>query len=339
MQLPCGRVGIIMKRYYGYKKKRSSLFTKLFIIILSFILCVGATILYGLHLRKKAEESQLLFPDTTADTTASQTTTEPVPTRKTARSVNAPPLFTRWPSTDDDLDAALSALSQSGHDAATVILRDKNGRPLYPSEIAAYSSNHDVSTGSADTDNGTEGPVELKTLVAKLHNAGIYICGYFESRMTDYPGYLSDFIYSYEMALIGELYKSGVDELVLDGLAPANSSMDWIDHIYNDINERYPELVVGITVSPEVITAESSSLLFHSLSEIVDFIVLDMTKIETKDYKDLLGSSSLFFSKYNMRALISAPDSQTLEERLLLLHDGAVQNYQVIAVDTFDTNE
>ena len=26
-------------------------------------------------------------------------------------------------------------------------------------------------------------------------------------------------------------------------------------------------------------------------------------------------------------------------ERLLLLHDGAVQNYQVIAVDTFDTNE
>ncbi|NLK40343.1 MAG: hypothetical protein GX303_08920 [Clostridiales bacterium] len=317
-----------MSRHFGYKKKKFKINKKLLAVLLSFLLCVVLTILYGHHLKKKAEESKLLFPDTTTDSNTTETA-KPSSSREKAPPVAALSLTLSRPFDSTLFNAEITRIKAEGYSAVALSLLDNEGQPLYASKIAAYPQSPDILTDPpAATD--TEQQIDPETLISILHGERLYICGCFESRITNTQGYKADFIRNYELALLGELHAAGVDEILLTGLYPTASTIDWIANLYAEIHQKYPELLVGVAVLPDTVFASNSSIFYHTLSEFADFIVLDMTGIETADYKTLLDNASLFFSKYNMRAMISASDSATLDERLSLLHDGAVHNYQIL---------
>lgn len=308
-----------MRRYYGYKKKKLKLNGKLVTVIVCFMLCVAATVFYGNHLKKKALESQTLLPETSETDNVSETTENIIKTHD-VRSVNAVLLPQEWASGTEALKTAVAGITSSGHDAATIVLRHDDGYPMYASGITASVSQ----TGA------TPPPVALTELISELHKAGVYICGYFKSGITGGSGYTSEFIRSYEIALIGELYAAGIDEILLDGLDPDSTSMTWISDLYAEIRKSYPNLVIGITVPAQAVLYDNSSVLFNTLSNTADFIALDMSKTETDGYKKLLSDSTLYFSKYNIRALIAAADTEQLSQRLSILNDAAVHNRQII---------
>lgn len=318
-----------MSRYYRYPKKKFKINKKFLIVFLSFILCVVLTVLYGQHLKKKAEESKLLLPDTTADESTAEIS-GPAPQRKQAPTVTAPPLTLAVPYDPAAFDEVVAGLVREGVRAVTVPLRTPDGAPTYASKIAAYPQNPAIAADTAPASD-TGSAIPLETLVTKLHAQDLYICGYFQSKITNTAGYTAEFIRHYELALIGELHAAGIDEILLDGLSPTTANIGWVSGLYTEIHEKYPELLVGITVSPDAVFSDKSSIFFHTLSELADFIVLDLTGTETDAYKNILDNASLYFSKYNIRALVWAPDADTLAERLALLHDAAVRNYQILA--------
>ena len=206
----------------------------------------------------------------------------------------------------------------------SVCLRDADGFITYDSQV-------DVSFGEV-----SEGSRRLSDEVKSIHDDGGYICGYFYVQSFKVEDeYLRGVYKAYEAALIAEAVKSGVDEIMLVGLAPDNDNIGEIEAFVGDMARAAGDKPLGVLLSREIFSAtEENDYRAARIRNVCDFVALDLTDLpknadfgreESVLYKTL-GEMEYFIKSYSMRVVISAESSALWGS----LADFGVESVQII---------
>ncbi len=195
----------------------------------------------------------------------------------------------------------------------SVCLRDPDGFITYRSEV-------DVSFGES----AGMGSRSLSDEVGVIHKGGGYVCAYFYSTAFDaLDGYERNIRKAYEIALINEAARGGVDEILIIGPQPTKENIDELEAFVSELSYAAPNAAVGVLVSSDdVKLTEGGDYTVPRLRAVCDFIALDLRNMpadaatkkngqETSELFAFLSDMEYYIKSYSMR-LVFTPENSSL---------------------------
>ncbi len=196
----------------------------------------------------------------------------------------------------------------------SVCLRDSDGFITYRSEV-------DVALGEA----AGMGSRTLSDEVGAIHRNGGYICSYFYSTAFDFENeYERNIRKAYEIALVNEAARGGVDEILIIGPQPTKDNIDELEAFVSELSYAAGKNVaVGVLVSSDnVKLTESGDYTVPRLRAVCDFLALDLRNMpadaatkkpgqETSELYAFLGDMEYYIKAYSMR-LVFTPENSSL---------------------------
>ena len=188
----------------------------------------------------------------------------------------------------------------------SVCLRDADGYITYHSSVAESFS------GSNDN-MGSRNPAES---VSAIKNDGGYVCTYFYSTAFNEPDkYKREVLKAYEIALINEAAKSGVDDILIIGLDPTEENIDEMERFVSDLAKASENSTLGVLISPDdVKLTDSGVYIVPRLRAVCDFVALDVRNVNTRSaLYELINELEHYISSGNMRLVFSTQNSSFLK--------------------------
>lgn len=195
----------------------------------------------------------------------------------------------------------------------SVCLRDADGFITYHSDVD-FSYGEDVGMGSRT----------LSDEVDAIRNGGGYVCTYFYSTAFDAENeYERNIRKAYEIALINEAARGGVDEILIIGLKPTKENIDELEAFVSELSYAAENTALGILVSSDAVKlTDGGDYTVPRLRAVCDFIALDMRDMpsDAAEKKDGQEKSQLFafleemeyyIKAYSMR-LVFTPENSSL---------------------------
>lgn len=205
-------------------------------------------------------------------------------------------------------------------EAVSAVLRD-HGRLLYSSDIA-----HAV-TG----DRG--GVLSLSDFVPKLKEKDCYLsaCFYVEFDSASTAEAMNAAM-EYEAALIGEIFESGFDEIVLMGVPNTSEGAAQLSKLCQMIRERCPEAIIGAAVSSSDFSNGKAALLLAEFEKFADFAAIDTSGLLNSgtNAANFAEGVLYYFEKYPIRLLIEDLGARDREIQLAALAKLGIYNVQSI---------
>ena len=194
-------------------------------------------------------------------------------------------------------------------DDLSVCLRDEDGFITYRSEI-------DVAI-EGDIDMGSR---SLAVEVGDLHESGGYVCGYiYSDALSEENPYLREIKKAYELALIDEAARGGVDDILIVGIDIDAVKTDELEAFLKEAAEAAGKATLGILIDTETVMDDEG--LVKRLAACCDYIALDLR--EMSKYADspesadkpsqlysTLDSLKYFIKVYSMRVVFSSDNER-----------------------------
>lgn len=198
----------------------------------------------------------------------------------------------------------------------SVCLRDSDGFVTYHTEVDVIFG-EGVGMGSR----------KLSDEVAEIRRDGGYVCAYFYSdALTEKDEYKRNIRKAYEIALINEAAKAGVDEILMIGLEPTAENVGEVEAFVSDISKAAGKTAIGVLVSTDAVKlTDSGNYTVPRVRAVCDFIALDMRIMpsdaatvkngqDTSELYDFLGQMEYYIKSDNMRLVFSTKNSSLLEK-------------------------
>ena len=202
----------------------------------------------------------------------------------------------------------------------SVCLRDSDGFITYHSEVAS-ALNATANMGSRN----------LANEVADTQRGDGYVCGYFYSVAFDESDtYKREMKKAYEIALISEAAKSGIDEILVIGLKPDDGNIDEMEAFVSELSVAAGKSALGVLVSAEdVKLTDSGRYLVPRLRAVCDFAALDMRSMptsaasvkngqSTSELKAFLDEMEYYIGSGSMRLVFSSKNSALMQSAVKL---------------------
>ena len=297
---------------------------KLLAVIIAVLVIVILTVILGLYLKSKAEYSKENSSPVPEDVTVDDSD---IPVIESAPVVAAFPLDLEKIS-ESGIDRVSDEIFSQGFTGVAIKLTDKNGVPLYSSEVVALFNSSD--NGSSASKSRT---LDLGKVTDSLHRHGLKAVGCFDAVHYSADSAVEDAQRSYEIALISEMDDLGIDELVIFGLPKGEEerylSLEYLERVRNGA----PGLEIGIAAEMNELSSdnyESQILISRS-----DFLVL---KLDLPDdgtpvsefLETLMKENPVIFTKYSPRLMLPFIDDKTTTEEILAFNDNSILNWMII---------
>lgn len=221
-------------------------------VAIAFVmLCVIISVIVGVLLGQKAEENA---PQKRFDLPSIEYTSGD----KTVKSVDA---YAYEPG------VAVSGYINRGIDDLSFCVRDSEGNTLYDSAIDRLSAPEEEPAG-----------FDLASCVERIHESDGFACAYFYlSFPTVEDESLCKLYKAYELALISEISRAGVDDILLLGLDINESNIDEIEYFVYEATEAASTSALGVAVSEQTLhLAEQEIYLAGRIKSVCDYIALDL---------------------------------------------------------------
>lgn len=202
----------------------------------------------------------------------------------------------------------------------SVCLRDSDGFITYHSEVAS-ALNATANMGSRN----------LANEVADAQRGDGYVCGYFYSSAFDESDtYKREMIKAYEVALISEAAKSGIDEILVIGFKPDDSNIGEMEAFVSELSVAAGKSALGVLVSAEDVKLTDSGIyLVPRLRAVCDFAAIDMRSMptsaasikngqSTSELKAFLDEMEYYISSGSMRLVFSSKNSALMQSAVKL---------------------
>lgn len=220
------------------------------------------------------------------------------------------------------------AYTAAGITDLSVCLRAFDGVLSYTSLIGADTIEDDSDT--------------LEHHVEYIHQNGGRVCAYFYvSSFYEKNVHMKDLYASYEIALINEAARSGVDDIMLVGISVDEDNIDSVEAFVARAAAAAENAVLGVLVSPETVKlTEDNVYLAARVRSVCDFIALDLRSLssdadkvgdgsedaEKSELERLLDEMEYYVSSYKMRIVLSKNNSELYDSLKAL----GVCNIQII---------
>lgn len=274
--------------------------TAIIIAIAVFVaLCITVSVVIGILLGKRADpyESQKKFEFSRIEYLSGD---------KTVKSVDAYAY-----SLGKDAKGYISR----GITDLSVCVRGSDGYVGYNSEIASLVA---IDEFDADTD--------LKNNVDYIHGIGGYVCAYFYvNSMNIEDESLRRLYVSYELALINEISKCGVDDILLLGLDINENNIDEAERYIYEVSVEADNTVVGVCLPQEVVIMTEYDVYYAGrIRAVCDYIALDLKNMNVdaadlpadvgegkpvSELEALIDKMYYYIESYGMRIILSKDNS------------------------------
>ena len=204
--------------------------------------------------------------------------------------------------------ASASDYYAQGIEHFSLCLRHEDGTLDYSSDVAE-TLGFDV----------TDRYDELEATVERIKSEGGRACGYFYVRAFDEQNKgLRDVYLAYELALIEEMAKSGIDEILLLGIDAGEENIDAVEEFLARASLSAPETAIGVAVSLDTIGATAREVYFAArMKNACDFLALDLCHLTLKDangdpsmLESIVEQNEYYIKSYGLRLLFSKDYSQ-----------------------------
>ena len=162
----------------------------------------------------------------------------------------------------------------------------------------------------------------LSSVVDDVKGAGGRACGYFYVNAFDEKNEnLRDVYAAYELALIKEAAQSGIDELLLVGIAVTEDNIDAVEEFLARAATEAENCAIGVAVTLGTLRlTEDEIYLAERMRRSCDFLALDLTHLKvadtepTKDadgnykpsaFEEILEQNEYYIKTYGLRMLFS----------------------------------
>lgn len=208
----------------------------------------------------------------------------------------------------------------------SVCLRDSDGFITYHSAV-------DVTVGEG----AGMGSRNLSDEVSGIHGNGGYVCAYFYTNALDEKDeYKKSILKAYEIALINEAAKSGVDEILVIGLDPTSKNIGEVEAFVSQLSLAAGKCALGVLVnSDDVKLTDNGEYLVPRVRAVCDFVALDMRNMPTdaasvkkgQEVSELEGflSEMEYYIKSDSMRLVFSVNNSSLLDKSVKLGAGSVQ--------------
>ncbi len=198
----------------------------------------------------------------------------------------------------------------------SVCLRKNNGNLTYHSKLCE-------SLGW----NVMESEYTIEKQTGYIHRVGGYFCGYFYVLSQNIEDENLRRVYSaYEISLIGEAMKDGLDDIMLVGIDVSADNIERVVEFVSEISDIANDCRVGVLMSPETVKKTENNEFYASrIFDVCDYIALDMTDTESEQTEEDLPTETeqtldgmhYYVKSYGMRLVFDRHDTaaqKTAEE-------------------------
>ena len=146
---------------------------------------------------------------------------------------------------------------------------------------------------------------------------------------------------AYDAAVCAELFREGADDVVitLDEGEITEDNIDELIRLAQSVKNIDGEVLVGISLSRELLAAEDSEVLVSKLWEAYDFLAYDITSIEEgKDAREFAEENinsevHYYILRYNMRVLFPNVESEDLVSMAEVLSTKGSSNWMTVVLN------
>lgn len=188
----------------------------------------------------------------------------------------------------------------------SVCLRDKDGFITYHSDV-------DVTFG----ENAGMGKRNLSDEVKDTQRDEGYVCAYFySSAFEESDPYKREIKKAYEIALINEAAKSGIDDILIIGLKPNDENIDELEAFLSNLSYASEKSALGVLVSPDdVLLTDDGKYLVPRLRSVCDFTALDLRDVNSvTSLKASLDEMEYYIKSDAMRLVFSKDNSSLMKD-------------------------
>jgi hypothetical protein len=145
--------------------------------------------------------------------------------------------------------------------------------------------NYAFSVGEEFGLDAMDSAVALADVVKDIHNEDGYACGYFYVTSFECADATLREVYkSYEIALIEEASRCGVDDLLLLGLDVNASNIDEVEQFVARVSVAAKTSAVGVMLTEQALTLTENEVYFAArLKNACDYLALDLTHVAYQD--------------------------------------------------------
>ena len=207
----------------------------------------------------------------------------------------------------------------------SVCLRASDGALTYASDVAALMGNESFSEFK-----------KLSEYVEYVHSLGGRVCGYFYvNSFYQSDEYLRKLYEDYEIALINEAARSGVDDILLVGFAIADTSINAVEQYVSRAAFAAENSALGVLLQENLLSDEN--YLAARVRSVCDYIALDLRHYDT-EVSDMSGEeqenaifallerNEYYIEAFEMRLVLSKENSHFYS----LFKKLGVKNIQII---------
>ena len=213
-------------------------------------------------------------------------------------------------------------------------LRDGEGKPTYNSSL---TNNADITQ--------EEGGYDLSEEMSYIHSLGGYACAYiFADSFKCEDQYLREMYKAYEIALINEAARCGVDDILILGLDVSEKNIAEVEKYVSDAATAAGKAPLGVAVSRELLLMTDQDVYFASrVSAVCDYLALDLRYMspdadkagesddngEAEVISELdatLGELEYYIEAYKMRVIFSKENASLYNSATEL----GVSNIQIV---------
>ncbi len=248
---------------------------------------------------------------------------------KYEQKINFQGSFEPYKSGSKTVRAAEAYIYQNGIDASvyisqgiedlSVCLRDKEGKLHY------------------SIDASEDGLPMLSDTVKHIHDNNAYACAYFYVRELSEDAYAMELETAYDVWLLNQASKAGVDEILLVGLEISEESIDNIEKYVSRISSACDGVPVGVLIKPEIFALAEEDIYFASrIRNACDFAAIDLGMLPADADQAPEGEKSLlertleenayYIKSGSLRAVLYAENSALYNS----LKNYGMENIQVI---------
>lgn len=245
--------------------------------------------------------------------------------RKEVRQVNGYGLSLLGLSTSGAYDKALEVSKADGNNISFVV-RDNAGKELYKSALATDMGKQSSSTQYIDV---TDIASRAKN---RSLSASAIVPVYSFSKKDDIQRASQLF---YDASICAELYREGASDVLvkLEGTKISDKNIDELLRLAEWVDDLDDEVVLGITVTRELIEAEDAEVIISKLWESFDFIALDLTDLKSAEELSQNSESDemqFYLLMYKMRVLLPDLSGEEIESIVTSLNAMNVDNWQTV---------
>ena len=211
----------------------------------------------------------------------------------------------------------------------SVCLRDLDGFISYRSSVNV-SFEEPVSMGSRN----------LSVEVKDTQNGGGHVCAYFYSdAFEESDPYKREIKKAYEIALINEAAKSGVDDILIIGLKPDDENIDELEKFISDLSRAAEKSALGVLVSADdVKLTDKGKYTVPRLRAVCDFVALDLRDMSpaaanvkdgqsVSELRAFLNEMEYYIKSGSMRLVFSEDNSSLMKSAVNL----GITSVQIVA--------